>query len=56
MAPLPPVRGVDEPDGVHGLEIGEGELYITLLMFCGDLECRRGLLVGETGHDMFLGT
>lgn len=56
MAPLPPVIGVDEPDGVQGLEIVEGQFCITLLMFCGDLECRRGLLVGETGHDMFLGT
>jgi hypothetical protein len=53
MAPLPPVRGVDEPDVVRGLEMGEGD--ILPLICCGDLECRRGLPIGETGHDIFLG-
>lgn len=50
MAPVPPVRGVDEPDGVRGLEMGEGD--VLPLICCGDLECRRGL-TGETGHDIF---
>ena len=53
MAPLPPVRGVDEPEVVRGLDIGEGDI---LPFRCGgDLECNRGLPMGETGHDMFLG-
>lgn len=58
MAPLPPVRGVDEPDAVRGLEMGEGD--VLPLICCGDLECRRGLPgetghdTGETGHDTFL--
>lgn len=51
VAPLLQLRGVDEPDVVRGLEIGEGD--ILLLTCCGDLECRRGLPMGETGHDMF---
>jgi hypothetical protein len=51
MAPLPPARGVDEPDAVRGLEMGDGD--VLPLVCCGDLECRRGLL-GETGHDLFL--
>lgn len=53
MAPKPPVRGVDEPEVVRGLDIGEGD--ILPFRCCGDLECRRGLPMGETGHDMFLG-
>lgn len=53
MAPKPPVRGVDEPEVVRGLDIGEGD--ILPFRCCGDLECRRGLPTGETGHDMFLG-
>lgn len=53
MAPLPPVSGVDEPEVVRGLDIGEGDI---LPFRCGgDLECNRGLPMGETGHDMFLG-
>lgn len=47
------MRGVDEPEVVRGLEIGEGDI---LPVKCfGDLECNRGLPIGETGHDMFLG-
>lgn len=53
MAPKPPVRGVDEPEVVRGLDIGEGD--ILPFRCCGDLECRRGLPMGETGHEMFLG-
>ena len=52
MAPMPPVRGVDEPDVVRGLDIGEGD--ILPLKCWGDLGYRRGLPIGETGHDMFL--
>lgn len=51
MVPLPPVRGVDEPEVVRGLEIGD----IFPFRCGGDLVCNRGLSVGETGHDMFLG-
>lgn len=47
------MRGVDEPEVVRGLDIGEGD--ILPFRCCGDLECRRGLPMGETGHDMFLG-
>lgn len=53
MARLPPVRGVDEPDTVRGLDIGDGDSLP--LMCCSDLEFRRGLSVGETGHDEFFG-
>ena len=53
MAPLPPVRGVDAPEALRGLEIGEGD--ILPFMCCGDLECSKGLPIGETGHDTFLG-
>lgn len=53
MALLLPVRGVDEPEVVRGLDIGEGD--ILSLKCCGDLECKRGLPMGDTGHDMFLG-
>lgn len=53
MEPLPPVRGVDEPEVVLGLEIGDGD--ILPFTCCGDLELRRGLPVGETGHERFLG-
>lgn len=53
MAPLPPVRGVDEPEVFRGLEIGEGD--ILPFRCCGDLECNKGLPMGETGHDMFRG-
>ena len=53
MAPLAPVRGVDEPEVVLGLDIGEGD--ILPFICCGDLEWRRGLPMGETGHDMYLG-
>ena len=52
MAPLPPVRGVEAPDIAWGLDIGEGD--ILPLICCGDLECRRGLPIGDTGHDIFL--
>lgn len=48
-----PVRGVDEPEVVRGLDIGEGD--ILPFSCCGDLDCKRGLPIGETGHDMFLG-
>ncbi len=47
------MRGVDEPDMARGLDIGDGD--ILPFRCCGDLECRRGLPMGETGHDMFLG-
>lgn len=50
MAPVPPVRGVDEPEVVRGLDIGEGD--ILPLRCCGDLECKRGLPMGDTGQDM----
>jgi hypothetical protein len=53
MVLLQPVRGVDEPEVVRGLDIGEGD--ILPFKCCGDLECKRGLPMGETGHDMFLG-
>lgn len=53
MAPLPPVRGVDEPEVVRGLEIGEGD--ILPFRYCGDLEFNKGLPTGETGHDTFRG-
>lgn len=33
--------------------MGEGD--ILPLKCCGDLECRSGLPIGETGHDTFLG-
>lgn len=53
MDPVPPVRGVDEPDMVWGLDIGEGD---TLPLVCfGDREYNKGLPIGETGHDMFRG-
>lgn len=52
MAPVPPVNGVHEPEGVRGLEIGEGDI---LPLKCGgDLEFSRGLPIGETGHEIFL--
>lgn len=47
------MRGVDEPEVVRGLEIGEGDILPCRCF--GDLECNRGLPIGETGHDMFLG-
>ena len=53
MEPLPPVRGVDEPEAVCGLDIGEGD--ILPLICCGDLGCSKGLPMGDTGHDTFLG-
>ena len=53
MAPLPPVRGVDAPEAVRGLDIGEGD--IIPFMCCGDLDLKRGLPMGETGQDIFLG-
>lgn len=53
MVPLPPVRGVDEPDVARGLDMGEGD--ILPLICCGDLECRSGLPMGDIGHEMFLG-
>lgn len=50
---MPPVRGVDEPDVARGLDIGEGDI---LPFKCGgDLECKRGLPIGETGQETFLG-
>lgn len=39
---------------VLGLEIGEGD--ILPLKFCGDLACSRGLPIGDTGQEIFLGT
>ena len=53
MLALPPVRGVDEPDVVCGLDIGEGDNLP--FKCCGDRECKRGLPIGETGHEIFLG-
>jgi len=50
---VPPVRGVDEPEVVRGLAMGEGD--ILPFRCCGDLECKSGLPMGETGHDMYLG-
>lgn len=47
MEPLPPVRGVDEPEVVCGLDIGDGD--ILPFKGCADLECTRGLPVGDTG-------
>lgn len=47
-APVPPVRGVEAPDVVLGLDIGEGVIY----PLWGDLDLSSGLRVGETGHDM----
>lgn len=47
------MRGVDAPDAVWGLDIGDGD--ILPLICCGDLQCRSGLPIGETGHDIFLG-
>ena len=53
MAPLPPLRGVDAPEAVRGLDIGEGD--IRPFMCCGDLGLKSGLPMGETGQDIFLG-
>lgn len=47
------VRGVDVPEVVRGLDIGDGE--ILPFSCCGDLGCNSGLPIGETGHDTFLG-
>lgn len=52
MAPLPPVRGVDAPETVRGLDIGEGD--ILPFMCCGDLDRKSGLPMGETGQEIFL--
>lgn len=52
MAPLPPVRGVDAPEAVRGLDIGEGDNLP--LLCCGDLDLKSGLPMGETGQDIFL--
>lgn len=46
------MRGVEEPEVVLGLDIGEGD--ILPLICCGDLEFSKGLPIGDTGHDMFL--
>lgn len=54
MVPLPPDRGVEVPEVVLGLEIGEGD--ILPLVCWGDLDFNRGLPHGETGHDMLLRT
>lgn len=51
--PWPPVKGVDEPDIVWGLEIGDGDSRP--FRFGGERGQRRGLPIGETGHDIFLG-
>jgi len=53
MAPLPPLRGVDAPEAVRGLDIGEGD--ILPFICCGDLGLKSGLPMGETGQDIFLG-
>lgn len=47
------VSGVDVPDVVRGLHMGDGD--ILPFRCCGDLECNSGLPIGETGHDIFLG-
>jgi hypothetical protein len=52
MAPLPPDRGVEAPERVLGLEIGEGD--ILQFVFWGDLDLNRGLPHGETGQDILL--
>lgn len=52
MAPLPPVRGVEAPEAVRGLDIGEGDSLP--FMCCGDLDVKSGLPMGETGQDIFL--
>jgi len=52
IVPLPPVRVVDEPEVVFGLDMGEGD--ILPLTCCGGLELSKGLPIGETGQDTFL--
>lgn len=51
MAPPPPLRGVDEPEMTWGLDMGEA--HGLGLKHLGDRECRKGLEIGETGHDIF---
>lgn len=53
MEQVPPFRGVEEPEVLRGLDMGDGD--ILPFGYWGDLECRRGLPIGETGHDTFLG-
>jgi hypothetical protein len=52
IVPLPPDRGVEVPEVVLGLEIGEGD--ILPLVCWGDVDFSRGLPHGETGHDILL--
>lgn len=41
-----------EEQEVVGLHMGDGEILPLILL--GDLGCKRGLLIGETGHETFL--
>ena len=52
-APMPPVSGVDEPDAVWGLDMGDGD---SRPVTCSNLGGKSGLPAGgDTGHEMFLG-
>lgn len=51
---LPLLGGVEAPDVVRGLDIGDGDSLP--LKCCGDRELERGLAIGGMGEGMFLAT